>query len=139
MDKEQGPGVQPPADEPTAPDQPRAQNTKGFIPAVIIVGVIYILFQVPWSSRTKGPTDIDYKSAAEILISQQLRDPGSAEFSNVRIVRRSGGTAIVCGLVNSRNGFGGMSGPVRFISGDRVVVEGQIPASQMDSEWARNC
>lgn len=55
---------------------------------------------------------------AEVL--SQLRDPASAQFSNVRVV----GAGIVCGDVNSKNAFGGYVGRQRFFgmaSGDPPV------------------
>jgi hypothetical protein len=52
--------------------------------------------------------------AAQDRVKAQLRDPGSAEFSDVTVPHE--GISTVCGKVNSRNGFGGMSGPQRFIA-----------------------
>lgn len=47
----------------------------------------------------------------------ELRDPESAEFSDVDVH----GISTVCGRVNSRNGFGGMSGSQRFVATKSAV------------------
>ena len=49
--------------------------------------------------------------AVESAVREQLRDPNSATFSNVRVV----GGNIVCGEVNSKNAFGGYAGRQRFL------------------------
>lgn len=49
--------------------------------------------------------------AVESAVREQLRDPNSATFSNVRVVDGN----IVCGEVNSKNGFGGYAGKQRFL------------------------
>ena len=48
-------------------------------------------------------------------------------------------SAIICGYVNSRNGFGGMTGPQRFIAGGTVLIEEQVTAEQMQSAWNDFC
>ena len=54
-----------------------------------------------------------------------LKDPGSAQFSNVRLVR--GGMAL-CGQVNSKNSFGGYVGAKDFVvtGGQAYLREGQM-------------
>ena len=46
-----------------------------------------------------------------------LRDPKSAEFDNLRVLVSPADPddAIICGTVNAKNGFGGQSGPRRFV------------------------
>ncbi len=51
---------------------------------------------------------------AKVMVKAELRDPDSAEFTGLRIVMVDRQQA-VCGLVNSRNGFGGMAGPTLFV------------------------
>lgn len=66
-------------------------------------------------------------------VKARLRDPGSAEFSGVFVST----TGAVCGLVNSKNGFGGMSGAQRFIViGNVAVLEEDAP---LGSAWAEHC
>lgn len=48
------------------------------------------------------------------LVSNQLRDPDSAQFRNVRAIGTKD-TLYVCGEVNARNSFGGYTGHVPFI------------------------
>jgi len=84
------------------------------------------------------PDDVGFEIVAKDQVKARLRDPASAEFTNVRIVRRNGRTAI-CGYVNSRNGFGGMTGPQRFIAGGAVGLEDDFGPGQMDEVWAMMC
>lgn len=56
----------------------------------------------------------------------------------VRVVRRNGVTAI-CGYVNSKNAFGGMTGPQRFIAGGTVGLEEDFAPGEMDNAWALLC
>lgn len=67
-----------------------------------------------------------------------LKDPDSAKFGEVRTGWTSG-KPVTCGYVNSRNGFGGMTGRQRFISGSVTAVEEQMPAGEMDKAWDRLC
>ncbi len=83
--------------------------------------------------------DSSYKAAAQSLVRQHLRDPGSAEFSDLRVMPGRPEGTIVCGLVNARNGFGGMAGPRRFIVARDVVLEDEIGAAAMDIRWAASC
>lgn len=47
-------------------------------------------------------------------VTDRLRDPTTATFSGV-VWNDDGVSAVVCGKVNARNGFGGMAGDQRFI------------------------
>lgn len=81
-----------------------------------------------------------YLNAAKALVRQKLRDPGSAEFSALQLRPGSNGSsANVCGFVNSRNGFGGMTGPMRFIAGHTVVLEEEIGEPSMNQLWNEVC
>lgn len=64
----------------------------------------------------------DYETilAAEQLVKARLRDPQSADFSNTFVIRP--GSKTVCGHVNARNGFGGMSGRMRFLVLDGILL-----------------
>lgn len=96
------------------------------------------------SDTTNGQseTDIDtWKYMAEQDVKQRLRDPDSAVFGNVQ-VRKNGEITAVCGTVNSRNGFGGMSGPTRFVWGNTVVHiegDGQVAPETFAALWANLC
>ena len=109
---------------------------------IILIGVSVVLafaLSGGGSSSSSSFSDVQYKVAAKALIKQRLRDPSSAEFSSLEVYRVPGRATVVCGLVSSRNGFGGMTGPQRFISGDQVLLEEAMPAGQMDQEWLRSC
>lgn len=58
---------------------------------------------------------------ARFALKQRLRDPESAQFRNEKMFAR-GDTLTVCGEVNSRNGFGGLSGFKWYASSGGVVV-----------------
>lgn len=77
---------------------------------------------------------------AEELIKPLLRDPDSAVFSGIIFHAETATTsAIVCGYVNSKNGFGGMTGPQRFITGGTIILEEQVGKANMDVAWSRFC
>lgn len=81
-----------------------------------------------------------YKEAAKTLISAKLRDPDSAIFSNMVVYpEREDRSVIICGYVNSRNGFGGMTGAQRFITGGTVMLEEEFTKEQMSIAWTRFC
>ena len=81
-----------------------------------------------------------YKEVAKMLISERLRDPDSAEFSDLVVHPKTNGRApYICGYVNSKNGFGGFSGRQRFISAERVIIDGDLPKSEMDTVWNDRC
>jgi|GEM_PF-3496609 len=73
----------------------------------------------------------------------RLRDPDSAEFRETRFY--SGGSVpVVCGEVNSRNGFGGYTGYQRFIaSGDNqsiaFVASDVATGDSIDVAWDELC
>lgn len=53
---------------------------------------------------------------AKTTVSNGLRDPGSAQFRNVRVVPYQIGK-VVCGEVNGKNAYGGYVGFTAFVSG----------------------
>lgn len=76
-------------------------------------------------------------------IRSRLRDPDSADFRNERFY--SGGAApVVCGEVNSKNGFGGYSGFQRFIAaGDfpnlAFLASDFARGDSIDNVWVKLC
>lgn len=84
------------------------------------------------------PSDAQLEVAAQDLVKSVLRDPDSAQFSDLRVSRLNA-DPVVCGTVNSRNGFGGMAGPERFIAGGKVVLESQLGAGTMAALWPGIC
>lgn len=93
-------------------------------------------------AQPNSPETIDsmVQVGAGDLIRAKLRDPGSAEFGDILISRKSG-SPIACGTVNSRNGFGGMTGAQRFISNGATLafLEEEMESGAMDEVWSRFC
>lgn len=56
------------------------------------------------------------KSLARARMVEVLRDPDSARFRNVRYSVQSDGRIIFCGEVNARNGLGGYTGYMLFVT-----------------------
>lgn len=91
------------------------------------------------ASTSTLPTST-YRAAAKELVKRQLRDPGSAEFSDIVVKTGAPGRAtIVCGYVNAKNGFGGMTGRQRFVAGGIVTIEGSVAPADMNQLWAALC
>ncbi|MFM9847084.1 MAG: hypothetical protein ACKVP3_07980 [Hyphomicrobiaceae bacterium] len=67
----------------------------------------------------EGWRDQALVDAAKEGVRGVLKDPGSAEFSDLSVEKHTG-KAVVCGRVNARNGFGGYGGWMRFVSGGSV-------------------
>jgi hypothetical protein len=72
-------------------------------------------------------------------IKTQLKDPESATFRNVHFYS-GGGTPVVCGEVNARNGFGGYTGFERFVAAGTVIaaVESQVEGG-LGPVWDKFC
>lgn len=96
--------------------------------------------------------DDDEKSAAQAAVKQQLRDPGSAQFSNETVVwnRDASGSVTdvaVCGWVNSKNMLGGYTGNARYVATTdsdvlkftRVKIEANVPAEVFEIYWNASC
>jgi hypothetical protein len=101
--------------------------------------------------KVKPPPSNGY---AEIYLAKEavtkiMRDPASAVFSDVFFVNdRTSETGyyvpVVCGTVNGRNGFGGMTGPKRFVAAMSDLVqglwlEGTTAQNIVGAEWNRFC
>ncbi len=123
-----------------------------FIMLAVIGLVGLVLFAVTSSCSSNGndPSDLssapsageDYawKEAAKDVVRAKLRDPESAEFTSMKVYPETDDRAtIICGYVNSRNGFGGMTGPQRFIAGGVVMLEEEFTAAQMTIAWTKFC
>jgi len=107
----------------------------------IVAGPVIELIKYRSSPRYAGSetSDVRYKAAAKALVETRLRDPGSAEFSELRVVRVPGRAVVVCGHVNSRNALGGMAGAQRFIAGPQLLIEEELTSALMDVEWRQTC
>lgn len=80
---------------------------------------------------------------AESQIRDRLKDPGSVKFSHISVhTEPHGGSHIVCGLVNSRNGFGGYTGTERFMSNgtpEATFMEEQATPREFRKAWTELC
>lgn len=83
-------------------------------------------------------------SARRILYAQQetarhLLDPDSARFG-ASYVSWYSGSAVVCGVVSGRNGFGGYAQPVRFVTWDDwVTIDDGKVITAFDEHWGKYC
>lgn len=82
--------------------------------------------------------DENMKIIVQDQIRARLRDPESAVFTGVHLSRKSGVPA-VCGQVNSRNGFGGMTGPQGFIGGGMTLLEQDFAPGEFEQSWQMMC
>lgn len=71
-------------------------------------------------------------------VREQLKDPDSAVFRNARTYH-GGGAPVVCGEVNSRNSFGGMSGYQRFVAAGSVIALDEQVEGGVQEVWGRFC
>lgn len=55
-------------------------------------------------------------ASAKKAVARSLKDPGSAQFRNVRVVPYGEGS-VICGEVNGKNSYGGYVGFKSFVSG----------------------
>lgn len=72
-------------------------------------------------------------------VREQLRDPSSAEFGEIKSVTEASGQHVACGTVNARNGYGGYAGRMPFVA--RSTSDGRffvmIGDSDMTAQTAR--
>ena len=83
------------------------------------------------------PSEIMKMVVAKDAVKARLRDPDSAEFENLRMGSYQG-HELVCGKVNSKNGFGGMVGFQRFVTngGEATVLEESMSEVEFAKTWA---
>jgi len=85
--------------------------------------------------------DRDAIAGAEITLAASLKDPDSAQFKGVYVSYLRNGkeeVPVVCGQVNSKNGFGGYSGFQYFMArGDVAYLQGQSP--DFAFVWQKAC
>ena len=136
-------------------DEEKAELTKG-IPStqascMILLGLaaliglfLYVIISNISSSSGKPNYEVQklmLEQTAKQRVEAVLRDPDSAQFSGM-IAKPfpEEGKGLVCGYVRSRNGFGGMSLPQRFIVTDTLFqIDGQTSAEMMQQNWDILC
>jgi hypothetical protein len=101
--------------------------------------------------KVKPPPSNGYAEIAfaEASITKLMRDPESAVFGDVFFVNdRKSPTGyyvpVVCGSVNGKNGFGGMTGQMHFVAITSDVFSGiwmeeTTPQNVFAPEWNRYC
>lgn len=88
--------------------------------------------------RAEKSFNIEAQLAAERAVRRLLKDPDSAQFKSVYVTNREKTGRSACGLVNSKNSFGGMAGFKRFVSdGKTTFMEGRD--SNFAQVWAAAC
>jgi hypothetical protein len=74
-------------------------------------------------------------------VREKLRDPESAQFKDAFFHRGGAGVPMSCGLVNSKNGFGGYVGWTRYLSGgasETTFLESEMEDGFQDT-WRQFC
>ena len=96
------------------------------------------------SARAKSADDQGKKmmwmERGKDAVREKLKDSRSAEFRSVFFRRGSDGVPMTCGEVNSKNGFGGLTGFQKFVSAgqaDMTFLEEEI--SDFYKVWNRFC
>lgn len=92
-------------------------------------------------------TSAQIRNAAKRAVADEMRDPASATFQNVRRIMHDNGTTTFCGEVNGRNAYGGYAGFVRFEVGvtDRgeasanVDSRGGLTGAYFNDAWNQFC
>lgn len=99
----------------------------------MMLGLVALVMPVAAMAQSAGITAEERAQAeaniqnAGRYLAQTMRDPASATFRNVflykRVNAKPGHQVTVCGEVNARNGYGGLTGFQQFmVSGERVYV-----------------
>ena len=98
---------------------------------IVALGVLSACATTPAAPINDG--GLIAKARADIRAS--LREPASGDFMNFRSYSLANGEKAVCADVNSRNGFGGMTGfqkmvAIYEVNGRHIVFEGGPAASE---------
>lgn len=90
-------------------------------------------------ARAEQKANEDYRliAQAKTNVSRNLRDPGSADFGPAIVSRKDG--IAVCGTVNAKNGFGGMTGPQSFINTQSNGIFLEEMRDDFRALWQRYC
>ena len=108
------------------------------VAAVLIVAVV----AVPSADAQSNAQETRWVAISQTAVRNRLRDPNSAQFSDVYFTRAQLGgrrITVVCGRVNSRNGFGGYSGTQRFIASGNDLVFLEEEVADFDVSWRQIC
>ena len=112
----------------------------GCLIPIVIIG--FLLYNCSGQETDTGPSEGAVWVVVQNNTKARLRDPSSAEFSGMHSIEKDGKIIGACGSVNSKNGFGGMSGPKRFIGGGNINAiegDGMMDSSNFNEAWNRMC
>lgn len=77
-----------------------------------LIGLAFTIFIVGCEDKSTFGRSFLLQVQAEQAVRDALRSPDDAEFSGLSYDLASG---VVCGYVSARNGFGGTTGPRKFV------------------------
>ena len=126
-------------------ERPKQQDNPFALLGCLAVAIVCAFLVYTCSTQEGGdtePSDAQYQIAALANVESLLRDPNNADFRNLKVHHHDEiepGLVVLCGEVNSTNGFGGKSGYQRFISGGVAVLEEQMDPSEFAQSWATFC
>lgn len=128
-----------------APQEESGGMSKGKGCLLIVGGlvVLSLLMQAIESGepKTEQSKAEDFYWNARVTVKESLKDPESAKFGAIRIVRTKNGF-LACGEVNARNSFGGYTGMKRFMSngaGGTTLIEDSSNEEIFSTTWAELC
>jgi len=150
-----------PASASDANDVPHALSTvvRGALAAAVVCFAFFLFLWSKGPETTAEPSKVSASERAMELIRaeqarelawieqgkeavrEKLRDPESAQFKSAVFHRGADGAPMSCGLVNSKNGFGGYVGWTRYMSGASsklTFIESEVEGGFEDT-WARFC
>lgn len=110
--------------------------------AAIFIGIPVVL-GLTHKEKPKDPNAeaiVNARYGAETHVERQLRDPSSAEYSEVAVYALPNGGFVTCGYVNAKNAFGGMTGRKPFFASatDAIIGEGET-LSVVLAAWSQSC
>lgn len=84
----------------------------------------------------------NFTAAAKHVVTQDLKDPESAKFRNLRTVKTDTGLRILCGEMNAKNSYGAYTGYVPFVSsidGFSAVGSDESSAGAIRQLYGKKC
>lgn len=85
----------------------------------------------PQDATARDNANLEYEG--RVAVKATLKDPESATFRDVIVVRKPGSIA-VCGYINAKNGFGGYTGFKQFMARGSLAM---VRSPESDREFVR--
>ncbi|CAI8706763.1 DUF930 domain-containing protein [Pseudomonas sp. IT-196MI5] len=93
-------------------------------------GVLFLLLLAVGSAQAETTEVYLLKEKARELVRARLKDPDAAKFQKLEPHKLDNGATIICGEVNSKNGYGGYTGFEKFFStGSSVRFKADSPST----------